>query len=207
MSKQWTSGGLKMFSNYLYSSGICCEIKNEPLLCFVNEISVGDIISFLSLVTVIVGGCFGYYQWQKSIKIKRAEYLNELTEKIRTDPDISEVVYILDYNQKWYDDSFHESGELERKVDKTLSYFSYICYLFENKLITKNEFAFFKYEIDRILVNYSTIRYFYNIYHFSNKHGTPMTFKFLFNYGEKAKIFDSDFYNARSDQYPHYLNF
>ena len=93
---------------------------------------------------MIVGGCFGYYQWQKSIKIKRGEYLNELTEKIRTDPDISEVVYILDYNQKWYDDSFHESGELERKVDKTLSYFSYICYLFENKLITKNEFAFFQ---------------------------------------------------------------
>ena len=207
MGKQWTSGGLKMFSNYLCSAGICCELKNESILCFVNEISVGDIISFLSLVAVIVGGCFGYYQWQKSIKIKRAEYLNELTEKIRTDPDISEVVYILDYNQKWYDDSFHQSGEFERKVDKTLSYFSYICYLFENKLITKNEFAFFKYEIDRILVNYSTIRYFYNIYHFSNKHGNPMTFKFLFNYGEKAKIFDSDFYNARSDQYPHYLNF
>ena len=34
-----------------------------------------------------------------------------------------------------------------------------------------------------------------------------MTFKFLFNYGEKEKIFDSDFYNARSNQYPHYLNF
>ena len=196
-----------MFSNYLYSSGICCEWKSEPILRFVNEISVGDIISFLSLIAVIVGGCFGYYQWQKSIKIKRAEYLNELTEKIRTDPDISEVVYILDYNQKWYDDSFHESGELERKVDKTLSYFSYICYLFENKLITKNEFAFFKYEIDRILVNYSTIRYFYNIYHFSNKHGNPMTFKFLFNYGEKSNIFDSEFYNVRSNQYPHYLNF
>ena len=196
-----------MFSNYLYSSGICCEWKSEPILRFVNEISVGDIISFLSLVAVIVGGCFGYYQWQKTIKIKRAEYLNELTEKIRTDPDISEGVYILDYNQKWYNDSFHESGELERKVDKTLSYFSYICYLFENKLITENEFAFFKYEIDRILVNYSTIRYFYNIYHFSDKHGTPMTFKFLFNYGEKANIFDSDFYNAKSNKYPHYLNF
>lgn len=196
-----------MFSNYLYSSGICCEWKSEPILRFVNEISVGDIISFLSLVAVIVGGCFGYYQWQKTIKIKRAEYLNELTEKIRTDPDISEGVYILDYNQKWYNDSFHESGEFERKVDKTLSYFSYICYLFENKLITENEFAFFKYEIDRILVNYSTIRYFYNIYHFSDKHGTPMTFKFLFNYGEKANIFDSDFYNAKSNKYPHYLNF
>lgn len=49
-----------MFSNYLYGSGICCELKNEPILSFINEISIGDIISFLSLVAVIVGGCFGY---------------------------------------------------------------------------------------------------------------------------------------------------
>ena len=44
------------------------------------------------MVFVIIGGCFGYHQWKKSVKIKRAEYLNELTEKIRTDDDISEML-------------------------------------------------------------------------------------------------------------------
>ncbi|MEE0265210.1 MAG: hypothetical protein UD936_06235, partial [Acutalibacteraceae bacterium] len=141
------------------------------------------------------------------IKIKRAEYLNDLTEKIRTDDDISEIVYVLDYDQMWYNDSFHKSGEFERKMDKTLSYFSYICYLFENNLIEKSEFNFFKYEIDRILMNRSTINYFYNLYHFSRKCCTPMTFKFLFEYGEKEKVYDEEFYNTRSKIYPHYLNF
>ena len=113
----------------------CNTQETEPILKFINEISVGDIISFLSMLFVIIGGCFGYHQWKKSVKIKRAEYLNELTEKIRTDDDISEMIYILDYDQLWYKGSFHQSDEFERKMDKTLSYFSYICYLFDNNLI------------------------------------------------------------------------
>lgn len=187
---------------------LTCNIEGtEPILKFINEISVSDIISFLSMVFVVIGGCFGYHQWKKSVKIKKAEYLNELTEKIRTDDDISEMIYILDYDQLWYKDSFHQSGEFERKMDKTLSYFSYICYLFDNNLIEKSEFNFFKYEIDRILINRSTIDYFYNLYHFSKKCKAPITFKFLFEYGEKEKIYDKEFYDSTSKKYPHYLNF
>ena len=92
-------------------------------------------------------------------------------------------------------------------MDKTLSYFSYICYLFENNLIEKSEFNFFKYEIDRILMNASTINYFYNLYHFSKKCNAPITFKFLFEYGKKEKVYNEEFYNPYSDYYPHYLNF
>lgn len=185
----------------------CCPYNEEPIINFVNEITVNDILNFLSLVFVIIGGCFGYHQWKKSVKIKRAEYLNELTEKVRTDEDISEMIYILDYNQEWYTDSFHESGEFERKMDKTLSYFSYICYLFDNDLIEKSEFKFFEYEIDRILMNASTIQYFYNLFHFAEKCKAPITFKFLFEYGKNAKIYDQEFYNPDSKKYPHYLNF
>ena len=33
----------------------------------------------------------------------------------------------MDYNDEvWYTADFHGSGDFERKVDKTLSYFSYI---------------------------------------------------------------------------------
>lgn len=185
----------------------CCATEDKSLFKFINEFSVSDIIALLSVILVGVGGWFGYRQWKESVKIKKAEYLNELTEKIRTDDDISDMIYILDYNQEWYNKSFHQSGEFERKMDKTLSYFSYICYLFDNNLIEKSEFNFFKYEIDRILMNRSTIKYFYNLYHFSKKCDAPITFKFLFEYGEKEKIYDNDFYNVKSKKYPHYLNF
>ena len=167
-------------------------------LTFEKEIRISDIISFISLILAIVGVLFGYYQWKKSVRIKKAEYINELTEKIRTDKDIKEIVYVLDYNHQWYTSSFHDCGELERKMDKTLSYFSYICYLYKSHLIQKNEFAFFKYEIERILRNVQIQNYFYNLYHFANKIKTPMTFNFLFEYGKKHNMFDKEFYNSTS---------
>ena len=52
---------------------------------------------------------------------------------------VKKIIY-----KKWYSESFHQSGELELKVDKTLSYFSYICYLKRQKIITDKEFDFFK---------------------------------------------------------------
>lgn len=173
-----------------------------------NEIfDIGDVLTALSLILAILGAFFGLYQWRKSLKIKRAEYINELTEKIRTDDDIKEVVYILDYGHIWYTSTFHDCGELERKMDKTLSYFSYICYLYQSHLITKKEFQFFKYEIERILTNAQIQNYFYNLYHFADKFNTPITFKYLFEYGKKNKMFDHEFYNSGSKKYAHYLNF
>lgn len=53
--------------------------------------------------------------------------------------------------------------------------------------------------------------YFYNLYHFSNKNNTPITFLYLFKYGEKIKIFDEIFYDKNSylylSQYHRYINF
>jgi len=176
-------------------------------ITFNETFDIGDVLTAFSLILAALGAIFGFCQWTKSVKIKRAEYINELTEKIRTDDDIKEIVYILDYNHIWYTPTFHDCGELERKIDKTLSYFSYICYLYQSHLITKNEFQFFKYEIERILMNTQIQNYFYNLYHFADKFNVPITFKYLFEYGKKNKMFDSEFYNSNSKEYSHYLNF
>ena len=79
---------------------------------------------------------------EKECIVKRSGYINDLIEKIRTDEYIKDVVYMFDYNKKWYSESFQQSGELELKVDKTLSYFSYICNLKRQKIITDKEFDF-----------------------------------------------------------------
>lgn len=180
-------------------------------MTFVNEIKISDITSSISIILVMVGGIFGYYQWRKNILLKRAGYINELIEKIRTDMYIKDVVYMLDYNDKWYSEQFHGSGELELKVDKTLSYFSYICYLKNQKVISDKEFSFFKYEIDRILMNSQVQDYVYNLYHFSNKNNTPMTFLYLFKYGQKTGKFDKQFYDKNAykscPKYHRYINF
>ena len=114
----------------------------------------------------------------------------------------------MDYNEKlWYTKKFHKSGELERKVDKTLSYFSYICYLKKKRLITASEFKFFEYEVKRILVNNQVVEYLYNLYHFTKMRKMNLTFYYLFLYGKRKKFFNKDFYNSKSSIYNNYLNF
>lgn len=178
---------------------------------FNNEYSISDIVSIISLLLVIIGGIFAYYQWRRDIALKRANYINELTEKFRTDKSVKDVVYLLDYGNHWYSQKFHGSGKLELKMDKTLSYFSYICYLKKQKIISNKEFDFFKYEIERILENEQIQDYFFNLYHFCNQFNTPMTFKYLFEYGENENVFDEIFYDKnaykRDVKYHHYLNF
>lgn len=180
-------------------------------MVFNNEVSLADIAAMVSLLLVIVGGIFAYYQWRRNVLLKRANYINELTEKIRTDDSIRYAVYLLDYGDIWYSGQFHGSGELELKIDKTLTYFSYICYLKKQHIISGKEFSFFKYEIERILMNQQTQDYLYNLYHFSQKFKMPFTFHHLFIYGRKQNYFDKAFFDINAyktnTKYHHYLNF
>ncbi len=79
------------------------------------------------------------------------------------------------------------------------------------KIITDKEFDFFKYEVERILMNQQVQDYFYNLYYFSKKFKTPRTFKYLFEYGKKGEMFDDDFYDKnayeKNKKYHRYLNF
>ena len=178
---------------------------------FITDIYLSDIFTGLSLLLVIGGGIFAYFRWRKDIALKRASYINELTEKIRTDPLIRDTLYLLDYGCPWYSSDFHNSGSPELKMDKTLSYFSYICYLIDQDIISDKEFKFFKYEIESILDNHELQDYLYNLYHFSNSINVPITFHYLFEYGKKHNFFDADFFNPNAHRtnpkYHHYLNF
>lgn len=179
-------------------------------MVFENTYKLSDILSAISILLVIFGGIFAYYQWRKNVLIKRASYINELTEKIRSDSDIKDAIYLFDYDSNWYTEQFHGS-ESEIKIDKTLSYFSYICYLNERRLVSKKEFKFFQYEVERILMNIGVQDYFYNLYHFSKKFSVPFTFVYLLDYGKKRGLLNKDFFDNKAYQvnhmYHHYLNF
>lgn len=173
--------------------------------------TVEDHISLLTFIGVVVGGIFALIQWRKGTALKRAEYIKELTEKIRTDEDIFKTIYIFDYGVQWYSSKFHQGGDIERQVDRTLAYFSYILYLRNEKLISKKEFSFFSYDIERILCNNQLQDYFYNLFHFAKKQGIPFSFDILLNYAKENKLLDPDFENPeaykKSKKYHHYLNF
>ena len=99
--------------------------------------NVENILAGISIVLVIIGGIFGYHQWATGNKTKRTELIYQIVEKMRFDKEMANTMYMIDYNQEWYGESFHkDKGELEYKVDKLLAYMSYVCYLYREQKIT-----------------------------------------------------------------------
>jgi hypothetical protein len=148
--------------------------------------------TLISLLFAIIGGSFALYQWTKSIKTKRAELLNQILEKLRFDKDLVDIIYVIDYNQEWYNISFHNSGT-EKIIDKLFSYLNYICYLEKTNNLTGREFKIFQYEIHRVCISESIKWYLWNLYHFSKKNNSVCPVHFLIDYAIKNKIFIKDF--------------
>lgn len=181
----------------------------KNLIIWLNNLSGTDYIDITMLILTIVGGMFALIQWNEANKTRRAEFVNRLVEKMRDDEDIVKITHMFDYNFNWYNDKFQDS-ELEDKVDKTLSFFSYICYLRKNNIIGKKDFDFFNYDIQRIANNASIQAYFFNIYNFANRQNAEMSFCYLFNYCCEHKLFGeevNEIKNPKSKLYPKYLNF
>ena len=179
--------------------------------------------AFGSVVTALValgGLVFVGLEYRRSNKIKRADFIESLVNRMRGDTDIRDVLYVFQYNSFVYNQDFHENTELERKVDKALLYLSYICYLSNRRIITNKEFSFFEIEISQTLRNIGVIDYLFNLYHFecrvesldpfarnSRKH---FTFYYLLEYGRSHGLVEDEFFdpnNAGTGLYHKCLNF
>ena len=97
------------------------------------QIKLSDYISIIYILFAVVGGAFAFVQWHNSIKLKKSEYIYKLTEIIRTDKEIREIIQVFQYEVKWYDEKFHTST-FELSVDRTLAFLSYIrrCHAAQN---------------------------------------------------------------------------
>lgn len=161
-------------------------------MSYLQNLSVDNWLTIISLLFIFIGGIFGYKQWNKSIKIRRAEFLYQILDKIRFDDNIVEAMYSIDYNTKWYNEQFHNS-EIEVKIDNLFFYIDYICYLKKTGNISDREFQIFRYKIHRICISNSSKMYLWNLYHFSLRNKTECSFYNLIDYGVKNKLFPPDF--------------
>lgn len=179
------------------------------LLLDINNWSVSDILSLISIIIAIIGGIFAYKQWKYSNKTKRADFINQIINKLRFDKEMANTINMFDYNFTWYNENFHNgNNELEYQVDKTLTYLSYICYLAKEKHISKSEFVILEYEISRSCVSPSVECYLWNLYHFSSSQKTKCSFQYLIEYGIQNKLIDeAEFMNPNSKKYVKRLNF
>lgn len=149
--------------------------------------------------------------------MRRAEFIKSLYDEFGRNEILRHGIYMLDYDQEWYDESFHNLEDEETKtkqdiIDSTLSYLSYICYLKDIKVLTDNDFQLFKYAVDRSLINYILQNYFYNLYHFSQKQQTAFPFPILLAYAKKVSILPEEFFDksaciAKQSRFNKILNF
>ena len=164
------------------------------------------------MIVAIIGFVFSCYQWRKKIQSERAEKLSNLINVLRRDVRQLSVLYKIDYNEPWYDKSFHKS-ELEGEVDQFLSYYEYILYLKKNHMISRKEFRFFEYDIESIIENYDVQNYLFNLYHFSEpdekQHAKspkdPFVYNNILNYAKKKKSLDKSFDNGKLGVYSRHL--
>lgn len=156
------------------------------------NLTVENWLTIISLLFIAISGCFIYFQWRKSLKTKRAEFINQIIEKLRFDEKMAKIMYIVDYNQNWYNYSFHGSN-IEFDIDKLFSYINYICYLKFSDNISDDEFNILKYEVNRICISKSSQCYLWNLYHFAIKNQSTCSFPDLIDYGIKNNLLHKDF--------------
>lgn len=168
-----------------------------------------NVIEFISIVLVAVGGIFALFQWFSTNRIKRTEFINQIIEKLRFDQKMVDTMYMIEYDHSWYGDSFHDgTNGNEERIDRFLSYLSYICYIKEIGVIHKKEFAILEYELRRTCSSPSVCAYLWNLYHFAKKQNTKCTYQYLIDFGIKNKLIDKkSFMDTTTHIYPKYLNF
>lgn len=182
------------------------------------EMMFQDLVGFTTLFFGIIGGGFALYQWRKSNVYKRGEIVKNLIEKVRDDEDIATIMDIIDWNNGLvYDGKFYiedtdvantisiEDNELFKKIDKTLSHFSYICYLKHNNTLTDKDMKIFDYEIRRLVDNEHVVNYLYSLFHWSSSLNVSMSFEYLIKYSIKKGYIKNDFREVPSKHYTQYL--
>lgn len=167
------------------------------------DITIYELI-FLILTTI--GGFFALFQWQQGNKIKRAELLKEALTRIRDDEEFASVLYDIDYGVEWYTVAFVNEHTREQKFDKVFAYFDYLCYLKNKHILSKSEFRIFEYRITRMVRNDSFLDYMFNLYHFSKRNQTDMSFHHLLTYLRKNNLLNEDFWDVHSRRYKKLLN-
>jgi len=150
-------------------------------------------LSALSIIMVAFGGLYAVYQWSKTIKIRRAEFIKQVIAKFWFDKDMANTVYKLE----------NISSDFEYEVDKLFYYLSFICYLRQTKNINEKEFCMLRYVVIIVCQSDHTQHYLWDFYHFSTRKDIKKPFDYLIEFGIKSNNFPADFYKSNCSKYVH----
>jgi len=127
-------------------------------------------LDVLCATGAVIAFIFSMKRWKRGQRIRKSEFLSELMAKF-TSPEIATAYYeYIERKTKCFYRGLSSGGEPEftseedeRAVDRLLGFMSYVCYLYENRLIDKNEFSLFVYQMNAVLSDEDIRRYMANL--------------------------------------------
>ena len=162
---------------------------------------ISTIATAISAVVATATLVLAYLKYREKVKAEHAERMFDLLTTTRKDPNVVNFFERIDYSENgWYGEGFTHS-ESEPVVDNALLQFEHILYLKAQKLLNKEEFSHYQYEIDKIVSNRDVQRYFFNLYHYTQRAKLPFKFTKLLEYGIAKQYIDKDFFNKDSYNY------
>ena len=182
--------------------------SNSTLAQTSSSWSISNTLTTISIIITVLGAVVALYQWYVSNKIKKAEFLHQINEKLRSDEIMVKAFYEIEYGHKWYDESFHNGKNgWEPKIDRLFMFLNYICYLRAQKIISENEFSILRYCVERVCSSVEAQSYLWNLYHFSKSQGSMLSFKNLLEYAFENDLVPNEFKSEKCEYYVKRLHF
>lgn len=148
----------------------------------------------IPLILSVIGGVFALYQWSLSVKNNKAQYVNDLLQRMMNDEEIREFLRIVDYEEVWYIKEFHdvafkpEHRHIPVIADRTLFFMNYLCYINSQKIIRDAELKVFEYYLTTLAQNSQVQSYLLDLYQYSLAEKRIFPFDFFLNYCIKNKF-------------------
>jgi len=115
----------------------------------------------ITCLSGLLGGVFAYRKWQHERRLERSKTLKDILETLEK-TKLCQLVNQYDTEgnvSEWFT---HLTDDSEREIANSFRYLSYVCYLYEQKLLVRDEFVLFESQIKSVLYDKDARRYLFD---------------------------------------------
>lgn len=114
-----------------------------------DSLTVAEMINAALLLVTMFGVLAAFWQIRGGARAQRAAFLKDLYMQLRTDAEVRDAYYEIEYGKFVYDSNFHGSL-LEPKVDRLLTLLDLVCEMHQRGILSDREMGFFEYQFGRV---------------------------------------------------------
>ena len=121
------------------------------------------IIDIFTFISILAGAFWAIYQWSQYKRQLRTDYLIGVMERMRTNENISKMLYKVEYGNFKYCPCLFRGSDDEKALDSILFQIGTISYMKKKNFLAEDEYAIFGYIIESILKDQNVYAYLSNL--------------------------------------------